>query len=482
MPRRERYAIIGTGSRSGLYQRGLLADFAESCELAALVDTNATRMAYWNRHFGVELGTDPVPAFRPDELEAVIRDRGIDRVVVTTPDSTHDEYIARSLDAGCGVVCEKPVATDADRLARIFDAVERTGGEVRVAHNYRYAPRHAQVRALLADGVIGEVTSVHFEWLLDTCHGADYFRRWHRDRRRSGTLLVHKACHHFDLVRWWIEADPANVYAAAGLRYYGRENAERQGNARGYERSTGAPGAEHDPFALQMDRDERLRGLYLDAEHEDGYIRDRCVFGDGITIDDDMAAIVRYTSGATMTYRLTAYAPWEGYRVAFNGTRGRLEYEVEERSYVSGSWTDHNSESAIDPSRGEIEIAEPIRLLVRPTWGRPRRIEVDAGRGEGGHGGGDRRLLRDLFGAPGQTPRGDPLRQAATHVDGAWAVLTGAAAVRSAQTGGQVEIADLFDLSRLAPPPRADGPGPGARAQPAPASSSTESRQRCTAP
>ena len=482
MPPRERYAIIGTGSRSGLYQRGLLADFASTCELAALFDPNSTRMAYWNRHYAVELGTEPVPTHRPCELETVIRDRGIDRVVVTTPDWTHDEYIGRALDAGCGVISEKPVATDADRLARIFDAVERNGGEVRVAHNYRYAPRHAQVRALLADGAIGEVTSVHFEWLLDTCHGADYFRRWHRDRRHSGTLLVHKACHHFDLVRWWINADPASVYAATGLRYYGRGNAERQGNARDYERSTGAPGAEGDPFALQMDRDERLRGLYLDAEHEDGYIRDRCVFGDGITIDDDMSAIVRYTNGASMTYRLTAYAPWEGYRVAFNGTKGRIEYEVEERSYVSGSWTDHNSESAIDPSRGEIEIAEPIRLLVRPIWGRPRRIEVDAGRGEGGHGGGDRRLLRDLFGKPGGSPAQDPLGQAATHVDGAWAVLTGAAAVRSAETGAVVELADLFDLGRLGTGKPTPGVADAKASHPSPASSSTDSRQRCTAP
>ena len=49
-------------------------------------------------------------------------------------------------------------------------------------------------------GVIGNVVSVDFHWLLDTRHGADYFRRWHRNKRNSGGLLVHKATHHFDLV------------------------------------------------------------------------------------------------------------------------------------------------------------------------------------------------------------------------------------------------------------------------------------------
>ena len=45
---------------------------------------------------------------------------------------------------------------------------------------------------------------MHFEWALDTVHGADYFRRWHREKKNSGGLLVHKSSHHFDLVNWWL--------------------------------------------------------------------------------------------------------------------------------------------------------------------------------------------------------------------------------------------------------------------------------------
>jgi predicted dehydrogenase len=61
---------------------------------------------------------------------------------------------------------------------------------------------------------------VHFEWVLDTVHGADYFRRWHREKANSGGLLVHKASHHFDLVNWWIGDVPATVYARGALRFY----------------------------------------------------------------------------------------------------------------------------------------------------------------------------------------------------------------------------------------------------------------------
>jgi hypothetical protein len=55
---------------------------------------------------------------------------------------------------------------------------------------------------------------------------------------------------------------------------------------------------------------------------EDGYYRDRNVFAPGVSIEDDMAVLESYDSGATMTYHLTAYSPAEGYRVMFNGSRG----------------------------------------------------------------------------------------------------------------------------------------------------------------
>ena len=176
---------------------------------------------------------------------------------------------------------------------------------------------------------------MHFEWLLDVRHGADYFRRWHRDKANSGGLLVHKASHHFDLVNWWLGAAPGRgVRARAGCSSTAR-TARRHGYARDYDRAHGSPAAADDPFALHLAANPRLRELYLDAEAEDGYQRDRNVFAPGVTIEDDMAVLVRYSTGATMTYHLTAYAPWEGYRVMVNGSRGRLELEVVESDHVS---------------------------------------------------------------------------------------------------------------------------------------------------
>jgi hypothetical protein len=76
--------------------------------------------------------------------------------------------------------------------------------------------------------------------------------------------------------------------------------------------------------------------------------------------------------------------------------------------------------------------------VLRPLWGKPLTIAVPAE--VGGHGGGDVRLLEDLF-TP-ERPR-DPLRRAADHVAGAMAALTGIAANTSFATGLPVRVADL---------------------------------------
>ena len=78
----------------------------------------------------------------------------------------------------------------------------------------------------------------------------------------------------------------------------------------------------------------RLRELYYDNEAHDGYRRDQNVFGPGVTTEDNLAVIVDYERGATLSYALNAHSPWEGYRIAINGTEGRAELEVVERAAV----------------------------------------------------------------------------------------------------------------------------------------------------
>ncbi|MFC4587916.1 Gfo/Idh/MocA family oxidoreductase [Sphaerisporangium corydalis] len=426
MPNPLRAAIVGTGQRAQLFTRGLAQ--REHIDLVALCDPSKTRMAV---HNGIitELGRPPAATRHPDEFADLVRD--LDIVVVTTVDALHDAYIVPALEAGCRVVTEKPMTTSAEGCRRILAAVDRTGSNLTVAFNYRFNPVHERVRQLLSTGEIGEVLSVHFEWLLDVRHGADYFRRWHRDKASSGGLMVHKSGHHFDLVNWWLGTVPSRVYGQGRLGFYGATGGRRAGHARDYERAYGAPEAADDPFALDLAANDQLRELYLNAEHEDGYLRDRNVFGDGITIEDDMAVLVTYASGATMTYHLTAYAPWEGYRVMFNGTRGRLELEVDETQWAAPR---AGVSAATGALHGDVALpnAGGARIRVRPLWSPPQDIPVTVV--HEGHGGADERMLAAMFdGTPSPVELADER-------DGAHALKIGLAANHSFLTGEPVSL------------------------------------------
>jgi len=330
------------------------------------------------------------------------------------------------MELGCDVITEKPMTIDEVKCQAILDTIGRTGRSLRVTFNYRYAPHSTRVRELMMDGVIGEVKSVHFEWLLDTYHGADYFRRWHRDKRNSGGLLVHKATHHFDLINFWLGTRPKTVFAMGDLAFYGRENAEKRGITRFYARAHGSPQARGDPFALHLEDSPELTELYLNAEHEDGYYRDQSVFGDGISIEDTMGVLVRYANNAIMSYSLNAYMPWEGFRVALNGDKGRIQVLVVETPYINAG----------GPASAE-GVLQTRRITVFPLFGQP--YDVDIPEGVGGHGGGDTLLLEDIFGPP----REDRFGRAASHIDGAMSILTGIAANISMRTGLPVKVDDL---------------------------------------
>jgi predicted dehydrogenase len=413
-----RYALAGASGRAlSMYGLPVARRYAATTQLVGVFDPNQTRAAY------VAGACGGAPTFR--DFDAMLREARPDTVVVTTVDRYHHEYIIRALEAGCQVITEKPMTVDAEKVRAILAAEQRAGRPILVTFNYRFNPYMTRAKELVQGGAIGRPLSVDFEWLLDRQHGADYFRRWHGRKENSGGLLVHKASHHFDLINWWLEDEPSLVFAVGARRFYGPTRAERG------ERCSTCAHTRTCEFYVDFAAQPLKRALYFEAEHEDGYWRDRCVFSDQIDIEDTMSVTVRYAGGAQLAYSLIAHAAYEGWRAAINGTGGRLELFIPE----SG-----------DPARAP---AYDIRLYDA----RGVETRLDLPKDDGEHGGGDARLLERLFGPLSQNDRlgrpdpfsqPDPLGHLAGSRAGALSALIGIAANTSIATGQPVSIANLL--------------------------------------
>lgn len=437
-PRPARFAYVGTGGRVRMFLDPVATRFRAEASIVGLCDSSLVRATFHRARLQEKFGYAAVPVYPATEFARMLRETQPDTVIVCTVDSEHHRYIVEALHAGCDVVTEKPMTTDAEKCRAIFAAVQATGRRVRVAFNYRWNPGATKVRELIAAGTIGAVRHVTLEYLLNTSHGADYFRRWHAQKRFSGGLLVHKATHHFDLVNWWIDAIPEEVVAHGALMFYGRANAER----RGEHAFTTYPryfrqARPDDPFAYtyehSMIRDVAMEhGLYLGAaEQESGYIRDRNVFRDDIDIEDAMNVLVRYRTGVLLNYSLNAFSPYEGYRVAFTGDRGRIEYREFHAAHIVGAGT----------VGAEHLQAEAHELRVFPHFKAPYAVPVPTIAGD--HGGSDPLLQEQIFAAH---PPADPAGRSAGHEQGAASILVGIAANTSLATGAPVALSSLLPL------------------------------------
>jgi len=416
---KKRYAIVGTGHRgSGMFGKKVLQGYSDYVDLVGLCDINPGRLQFALN----EIGTD-CPVFT--DFEKMMREIQPDILVVTTVDATHDQFIIRGMELGSNIITEKPMTTDEFKAQNILEAEKRTGKKVTVTFNYRYSPHRAEIWRLLRENTIGRVTSVDFNWYLNTEHGPRYFRRWHGLREKSGTLLVHKSTHHFDLLNWWLDSDPQEVFGYGDLEIFGKNGSFRS------EKCRGCPHKDKCKFYWNIHDNKRLYDLYVKNEHYDGYLRDACVFRNEINIFDKMGALIKYANGTQVTYSLTTLSPYEGYRIAFNGTKGRLETWIHEKQ----PW----------PKKDYDE------LRLTRNFGNTELIKIS--NAEDGHGGGDRRLLDRLFKDPSAP---DPLQQAAGVRDGTMSILIGVAARNSIDSGKPVRIEDLTEIKPQASRPVTD--------------------------
>ena len=249
---------------------------------------------------------------------------------------------------------------------------------------------------------------------MNTSHGADYFRRWHRKIENSGSLLLHKACHHFDLLNWWIDSDPETVYCVGALEHYGKNGKFRGENCRMCSHKSECN------YYWDITKDSFLTKLYVDNYKYDKYNRDGCVFANDVNIYDKMAATIKYKNGVQVSYSLTSYSPYEGYRIAFNGTEGRIDAWIEESNRMSDRDYDE--------------------IILFKNFGKRQYFHIPFG--TSGHGGGDA-LLKDQIFKP-NVP--DPMKQCANVRDGSLACLIGIAARKSIQTGKPVNIEGLTSI------------------------------------
>ncbi|HRO27430.1 MAG TPA: Gfo/Idh/MocA family oxidoreductase, partial [Luteimonas sp.] len=185
-------ALIGAGRIGRIHARN--AALHPGLELAAVVDPVAASAQALAGEWGARVAA----------LDEVMADASIDGVVIASSTDTHLEYSVRSVQAGKAVFCEKPIDQDLQRARAAAGALR--DARLLLAFNRRFDPNFQALKARLDGGAIGTIESLQITSNDPAPPPPSYVAV-------SGGLFKDMAIHDFDMARWLLGEEIAEVWA-----------------------------------------------------------------------------------------------------------------------------------------------------------------------------------------------------------------------------------------------------------------------------
>ena len=279
-------------------------------------------------------------AFVTDDYRELLKRADITAVFVTSPDFLHEEHAVAALEAGKHVYLEKPMAITITGCDRILQTAYENKRKLYLGHNMRHMDFILTMKRIIDEGRIGEVKAGWCRHFVG--YGGDaYFKDWHAERSKATSLLLQKGAHDIDVLHWLCKGYTARVVGMGGLTLYDQITDRHDPSARG----DASWHLSHWPPLSQ-------KGL-----------------NPIIDVEDISMMLMQLDNGVFCSYEQCHYTPdgWRNYTII--GTEGRLE------------------------NLGEDFIA---LWNTRSHFKLQGDVQVPIGETEGGHGGGDPRIVAEF--------------------------------------------------------------------------------------
>ena len=419
-----RVIIIGAGNRGSRYAMHI-SEMPEKYQVVAVADPVETRREYVRQLFDL-----PQSACY-ESWEAVLeRPKFADVVVISVMDNMHYVPALQAIEKGYHLLLEKPVAQTAKECAEIAVAAREKGVSVLVCHVLRYTPFFGKIKELLMAGTIGEVISVAQVEAIGNIHFSHSYVRgnWHKEADCTPMLLA-KSCHDLDIIQWLLDKPCKRVQSFGSLTHFTKENAPEGAPVRCAD--GGCPVGDTCPYnCTRYYYGERpanrckiiTNGIAAGAEPtgeevlEALHTRDYglCVYHANNDVLDHQTVNMEFEGGATATLAVNAFNAG-GRHIRIFGTKGELYAYMADQEITIYTFED------------------------RKKWTVPV-LKTDESI-NGGHGGGDEGIIRELYEYLSGTYTGFRAANIDTSVRNH---MIGFAAEQARHTGTVVNVQDMI--------------------------------------
>jgi myo-inositol 2-dehydrogenase/D-chiro-inositol 1-dehydrogenase len=201
MARKVNVGLIGAG-RIGQLHAGHLAFRIPRANVLAVADIVPEAARRCAADFDIPTATQ--------DHRVIMEDPAIEAVVICSSTDTHARMIEEAAAAGKHIFCEKPIDFDLARIDRALAAVEEAGVKLQVGFNRRFDPNFKRVHDLVAAGKVGEPHILRITSRDPAPPPIAYVKV-------SGGIFLDMTIHDFDMARYLIGSEVAEIYAAGGV-------------------------------------------------------------------------------------------------------------------------------------------------------------------------------------------------------------------------------------------------------------------------
>ncbi len=236
-----RVALIGVGKQGRVLFEAMKnipgLHFQAVCDIWKYNRENAVR--------SVEAHQNSKPTAYSDIDELLANEKGLDAVVIATPDFWHSPHTVKCLEAGLNVYCEKMMSNTIDGARAMVRTMEKSGKLCQIGHQRRSNPRYRYTLDKLINGnkICGQITNINAQWnravnssqdiafnkkltiddaTLNKYGFADMnqFMNWRTFRALSGGPISDLGAHQIDIFGWFLGVPPKSVFASGGHSYF----------------------------------------------------------------------------------------------------------------------------------------------------------------------------------------------------------------------------------------------------------------------
>lgn len=179
-----RVAVVGCGAIGSLHAKAISQ--SQHAQLTAVCDVDPER---------AEIVASRARAHVYDDFEVLLSTEQLDVVTVATPEHLHMAPVVKSIEAGCHVFCEKPMASTLDDAKRMVDAATRHNRHLAIDYNRRFGFGYLKAKELCTEGMVGDIRYVVIR-VTEPLTGS-------KDDLKAHSIIRNVLIHHIDLMRFF---------------------------------------------------------------------------------------------------------------------------------------------------------------------------------------------------------------------------------------------------------------------------------------